>query len=578
MTVGFRLDVSATIGSGHFMRCLSLAQVLRTRGAQVFFVCRLHADTDKTFVEAAGFPVFWLPDNAGLPVDNDVPHAVWRGGTQKGDAGEFLEVLRVELQGLPCDWVVVDHYGLSRTWEQKVRAHTKSILVIDDLADREHDADVLLDANAYVDREHRYTSLLPASCETRLGGEHALLRPEFENATPLTEDSSVPVIHVALGGSDQGNLTAKVLRALNDLNVKFDVVVGGLNPHVACLENLAAANPGISLHINTSRMAHLLSRATIAVGSAGTSTWERMAVGVPSVLYSTADNQDAIGRDTMLQGGSVFMGTADEFCPVRLSKIVKELLESPDRRALMRSVGFRLVRPGGVHRLANRLTGTKLRVSIASDAGSWMSKYIAPFVLYLEKMQIEVCWVHHASDIKAGDICFLLSFGQLVPAAVRARNTHTLVVHGSDLPEGRGWSPMTWEILEGRSRFPVTLIAAEEKVDSGAMYDQEWFELAGNELVDDWRRIQSGAVIRLCKRFVERFPQEVTIPREQVGQPTYYKKRGPEDSRLDPQQNFVEQFNLLRVCDNNRYPAFFELNGDRYIVKIESDTRDMRPE
>jgi methionyl-tRNA formyltransferase len=145
---------------------------------------------------------------------------------------------------------------------------------------------------------------------------------------------------------------------------------------------------------------------------------------------------------------------------------------------------------------------------------------------------------------------------------------HNLVVHESDLPLGKGWSPLTWQILEGKNRIPVTMIEAEKKVDSGVIYAQEWMEFQSHELVEELRAAQAEATIRLCKKFVREYPGIVDSAREQKGEESFYSKRKPEDSRLDPDKSIREQFNLLRVVDNEKYPAFFDMHGQRYLLKI----------
>lgn len=145
---------------------------------------------------------------------------------------------------------------------------------------------------------------------------------------------------------------------------------------------------------------------------------------------------------------------------------------------------------------------------------------------------------------------------------------HNLVVHESDLPHGKGWSPLTWQILEGKNQIPVTMIEAEEKVDSGVIYAQEWIDFQGHELVEELRAAQAKATIRLCEKFVSRYPGIVDAAREQTGEENFYPRRKPGDSRLDPDMTIREQFNLLRVVDNENYPAWFEMGGQRYVVKI----------
>ena len=166
------------------------------------------------------------------------------------------------------------------------------------------------------------------------------------------------------------------------------------------------------------------------------------------------------------------------------------------------------------------------------------------------------------------NVCFCLGFGRLLPETVRARFCHTLLVHERDLPRGKGWSPLTWQILDGESRIPVTLIEVAEKVYSGTIYAQRWVEFEDHELVDELRTAQAEATRALCREFVDNYPASAERGREQHGEESFYPRRGPEDSRLDPERPLAEQFNLLRVVDNERYPAFFEWRGRRFQLHI----------
>ena len=168
----------------------------------------------------------------------------------------------------------------------------------------------------------------------------------------------------------------------------------------------------------------------------------------------------------------------------------------------------------------------------------------------------------------SGDFCFYLSCSQIVPSSILGNFAHNLVVHESDLPQGKGWSPLTWQILEGGNRIPVTLFEAVERVDSGDIYLQEWLEFEGHELLDELRQAQAVATLRLCQRFVDGYPEVLKGTRSQTGVESFYPRRRPRDSQLDVHRSLAEQFNLLRVVDNERYPAFFEYQNGKYLIKI----------
>ena len=180
---------------------------------------------------------------------------------------------------------------------------------------------------------------------------------------------------------------------------------------------------------------------------------------------------------------------------------------------------------------------------------------------------------YQVDDLPSGDFCFCLGLSQLMPDAVRARFKHVLVVHESDLPNGRGWSPLTWQILEGKNQISVTLFEAEADVDSGPVYAQQWLTFEGYELIDELRAAQASATQTLCRWFVDEYPESAEQVKPQSGVPTYYQRRRPADSELDAEKTLAEQFDRLRVADNDRYPAFFRCRGEAYALRIDRMTQ-----
>ena len=170
-------------------------------------------------------------------------------------------------------------------------------------------------------------------------------------------------------------------------------------------------------------------------------------------------------------------------------------------------------------------------------------------------------------NVREGDVAFFLGCVGIAKEPVLALNQSNLIVHESALPKGRGFSPLTWQILENHNVIPLCLLFAAETADAGAVVYREQLNFEGHELNSELKSAQGEKTVELCLQFM----RSSSFPRgePQQGEATWYKRRGPEDSRLDPNKSITEQFNLLRVVDNDRYPAFFELNGQRYILKIE---------
>lgn len=206
---------------------------------------------------------------------------------------------------------------------------------------------------------------------------------------------------------------------------------------------------------------------------------------------------------------------------------------------------------------------------LVDNVNSWIIPYAKELRKQLEDNGHEACLKHSHEDVKRGDVLCLLSCEKVFKNL--HLNSHNLVVHESDLPKGKGWSPVTWQVLEGKKKIPVTLIEATKDLDSGAIYANEYIQLKGHELLDEIKHQQGLKTKKLILDFVDRYPNVKDSLQE--GKSTYYPKRTPKDSELNIAKSIKEQFDLLRVCDNERYPAYFNLNGEKYVIKIYKDER-----
>ena len=205
---------------------------------------------------------------------------------------------------------------------------------------------------------------------------------------------------------------------------------------------------------------------------------------------------------------------------------------------------------------------------LVSDRCSWIMPYVNKLEKILKRVH-KTKLVFDVAEIENGDLLFLLSVNEIVSANVLLLNKHNLVIHESDLPNGRGWSPMTWQILEGKNEITVSLFEAKERVDSGPIYLQDRIILDGHELVDELRQKQGNVTIGLVMKYVESYPK--IIGKVQNGSPTYYPRRRPKDSELDVNKPIKDQFNLFRVVDNQRYPAFFRYRNHKYVLTIDKE-------
>ena len=206
-------------------------------------------------------------------------------------------------------------------------------------------------------------------------------------------------------------------------------------------------------------------------------------------------------------------------------------------------------------------------ITIFTDKTSWFNEYIPDLVTSVKKRGHNTSVVCSKEELGEGDIVFLLSCFEIIDKEHLKKHKHNIVVHASDLPSGKGWSPMTWQILEGKEQIPLTLFEATEECDAGCIYLQDIIKLDGTELIEEWQRKLARRTIALCERFIEQYDQ--INGKEQVGTESFYRRRKPSDSELDVNKTILEQFNLLRTVDNEKYPAFFEIKGQRYVLKIE---------
>ena len=361
MRVLFRTDASLTIGSGHLMRCLTLARALRGQGHQIWFACRQHPGHLTALLEAEGFPVLVLAEVLAPPLAG---YAAWLGATEAEDAAAvkqaIAQILPTAVQ--PFDWLVVDHYGLGAIFSQAMRSVCRAILQIDDLANRTYDCDLLLDQNLLPALEQRYLGLLPAGCQSLLGPRFALLRPEFAGFSPdrrpcpaSFSTQSPARLLVFFGGSDTQNfttLTINALQQLQDCEWLADIVIGQANPHRLLLQQLCAQDRRLTLLVQTPGMAGLMAAADLMIGAGGATHWERACLGLPAVVVALADNQLATTAYLAELGACLDLGHASALTTTRLTTAVLSLLTDPVRRQQMTKSASQLVSPeGGVPQL-----------------------------------------------------------------------------------------------------------------------------------------------------------------------------------------------------------------------------------
>lgn len=198
-----------------------------------------------------------------------------------------------------------------------------------------------------------------------------------------------------------------------------------------------------------------------------------------------------------------------------------------------------------------------------------------PVDAYLEKWK-SVNDAHHdiniiqkIADITSGDILFLISCSEIMTAKDRTKYSACLVLHASDLPEGRGWSPHIWALEQGAESITLSLIEAQDKIDTGKIWKKLKVAISQSALWDEINHLIFTAELFLIDYAIKQF--HGVEPQDQTPHftPTYYPRRTPKNSQLDPHKTIIEQFNLMRLCDPNRFPAYFEYLGHRYKLKLE---------
>lgn len=733
-----RCDASLSIGSGHVIRCRTLARELQRHEAEVSFLCRRQPGDLISQLDQE-FSVLALPEQPLVACDGlesrDLYRA-WLGCSQDQDASQCLRVLAEE--GITsASWLVADHYGLDAHWEEQLLAGlcgsdtAPKLLVIDDLADRPHKADLLLDQNFFGEATHqRYEELVPSLCRQLLGPHYALLGPEYAQLHPLVPPrTELRRVLVFFGGVDPSNFTSRALEALmvpELADLAVDVVLGLHSPHRQAVAKLVARRPNTTLHSRLPSLAGLITRADLAIGAGGSTTWERACLGLPSLVVAIAANQmpyaealNQVGHVQLLgdedsvtvqkirsallarnaepDAGKAGTSLTDGWGASRLAMAMLGLQESislrsatvADEALLLRWSNDPQVRANSFsrdpiapadhhhwfqkdlensnrlllialtsdgcpigqirfdllptnpqsdareamvalsldpcargHGLASELVRLGLqamgqrwgaakeavdeepsskttsnacfaradftsnldllqnsllsgssalasgRITLLSDSGSWLNAFLPDLISELWQRGHSVRWIHTPRELTRGDVCLLLSCGRLLSSEQLALHQHNLVVHASALPQGQGWSPMTWQILEEASAIPVTLFEAVTDLDAGSIYLQQQIALQGHELAEEWRIMLAQTTLDLCLAWFDQYRKVVKVAQPQHGIASHYGRRRPADSQLDPERSLADQFNLLRVVDNASYPAFFYWQNKRYNLLI----------
>lgn len=365
LVIVFRVDASIEIGTGHVMRCLTLADELRQRGAECHFVCREHPGNLNDFISKRGYPVYALHATRMQESSyaSKIPHAHWLQTTWDVDAAQSYDVIREH--EIHADWLIVDHYAIDAQWQKAMRPMYDRLMVIDDLADREHIADLLLDQN--LDKTlFAYEKLAPESCMRLIGPEYALLRPEFAQLRSYSLNRrKCPTLNhilITMGGIDKDNVTGAVLEVLNDMDLPAElhisVVMGAGAPRLEEVrKQVMRTASNTALYVNVKDMAQQMADADLVIGAAGSTAWERCALGVPTLMFSLAENQMAIAKALECQGAAIYINQFD--LRNMLAKILSRFLASPAALLGLINSASRVTDGCGTHRVVEHLMSKK---------------------------------------------------------------------------------------------------------------------------------------------------------------------------------------------------------------------------
>jgi len=315
MFVVIRVDASSRIGAGHVMRCLALADELKKNGAIVRFICREYHGNLISLLRDKSMLVSELHTHQHKENNKEFNFERSLGVTQEEDANQTIDILK----NAKPDWVIVDHYELNEVWEKMVSYYTSKIMVIDDLANQLHYCDALLD-QTYGRSERDYDLYVPDNTILLLGAKYALLRSEFlqwrEYSLKRRASPELKRVLINMGGTDPDNATGQVLRVIskNKLfnDIEIVVVMGATSPWLDKVKCQAEKmHNQIEVKVNVSNLAELMANSDLAIGAAGSSVWERCCLGLPSIIYKLAENQDFISLQLQANDVALFAGEID---------------------------------------------------------------------------------------------------------------------------------------------------------------------------------------------------------------------------------------------------------------------------
>lgn len=443
-----------------------------------------------------GYSVSLLPSPSGIA---STATTSWLGVPELQDAEETIEAIGEVLS----DWLIVDHYGLSKNWESSLRRHTRNLLVIDDIPDRSHDCNLLLDPNFSLDRPSHIARQVSSDCRNLLGPRFALLNPAFadrrRNIRPCAD--RLPRVLVFFGGIDDANVTGMTIDALTGNNLarlEVDVVVGLNNIHRDSIRRQCVARPNTTMHGHVPHLAELMANAGLAIGAGGGTTWERMCMGLPSVVIGIAPNQYPACEALAACGLVKYLGPARGLDSQAIEAAISDALADSGGLSSMAVRGSILVDGKGALRVAESLSPTKeenlnLRRANENDASIYYAWVNDAAVRLSAIDQDPIEWDAHLrwfqNRLNSPDCyLFVLEAGDLPVGQVRfeVQDGHASIDYSLDvLVRARGWAKTLLRLgikrLDESNPAMLRAVVRHENVTSAAVFRRLGF----SELISD---------------------------------------------------------------------------------------------
>ena len=565
-TVLIRVDSSPIIGSGHIYRCLNLAIFYRNRNCKVIFICRKLKNNFNSILFKNKFSVINLP----LPANTiKIVNSNYKSWLEVPYEKEIKDSLNVVSSFKNIDLMIVDHYSIDSLWHKIIRKYVNNLLVIDDLFNKNFNCDFLINHNFNI--KNQYKNLINKETKLLLGCEYLLVNNKF-NKKKIYNKINKYKIFIFFGSSDSQNLTLRILNIL----IKIDkskflplVIVGKFNEKIIEIKQILKKFKSYEFYTETNQIHKIIKKSNFAIAAGGVNTYERIRVGLPSLVISVADNQKSICTSLNRAGFINYLGHYDK---IKDKSIIKNIINFKKYHKEVESFILKNSSKFPTNSLENVYNNVIMKnknIIILTSKKSWFLKYAYDLEKKIKSLNYNVKIFFDHTKIKESNITFILSYEKIIPEKYLIKSKNNIVVHASDLPKGKGWSPLTWQILNGKLNIPISLFEAEKKIDSGKIYIKDIVKTKKTDLLNELRLKLAKKTIELCLKFLKNKNYFIFHSNKQKGKSSYFKKRIPEDSKINIKKTLIQNFNLLRVSDYDNYPSYFDYQNFKYKIKIE---------